>query len=87
MAVLRTFINDAEAEIAASAIEAAGIEVTIHRDAAGGLQPNLDMYGIQLLVPDGDLEAANEVLNSFAQPTSDEEALGEGMPDETAPEE
>jgi len=50
MAVVRTFINDAEAEIAASAIEAAGIEVTIHRDAAGGLQPNLDMYGIQLVV-------------------------------------
>ena len=77
MAVVRTFINDAEAEIAASAIEAAGIEVTIHRDAAGGLQPNLDMYGIQLVVPDGDLEAANEVLNTFA----------ETAPEETAPEE
>jgi hypothetical protein len=77
MAVVRTFINDAEAEIAASAIEAAGIEVTIHRDAAGGLQPSLDMYGIQLVVPDSDLDAANEVLNSFAQPA----------PEETAPEE
>jgi hypothetical protein len=68
MAVVRTFINDAEAEIAASAIEAAGIEVTIHRDAAGGLQPNLDMYGIQLIVPDTDLDAANEVLTTIAQP-------------------
>ena len=77
MAVVRTFINDAEAEIAASAIEAAGIEVTIHRDAAGGLQPNLDMYGIQLIVPDSDLEAANEVLTTFAQ----------SAPEETAPEE
>ena len=77
MAVVRTFINDAEAEIAASAIEAAGIEVQIHRDAAGGLQPSLDMYGIQLLVPDADLEAANDVLNTFAQTT----------PDDTAPEE
>ena len=77
MAVVRTFINDAEAEIAASAIEAAGIEVTIHRDAAGGLQPSLDMYGIQLIVPDGDAEAANEILNSFAH----------SAPEETAPEE
>ena len=71
MAVVRTFINDAEAEIAASAIEAAGIEVTIHRDAAGGLQPSLDMYGIQLIVPDADLDAANEVLTSFAQEVPD----------------
>lgn len=82
MAIVRTFINDAEAEIAASAIEAAGIEVTIHRDAAGGLQPNLDMGGIQLIVPDSDLEAANEVLTTFAQPTPDGAAS-----DETAPEE
>lgn len=67
MAVVRTFINEAEAEIAASAIEAAGIEVTIHRDAAGGLQPSLDMYGIKLIVPEADLEAANEVLTSFAE--------------------
>jgi hypothetical protein len=82
MAVVRTFINDAEAEIAASAIEAAGIAVQIHRDAAGGLQPSLDMYGIQLIVPDADLDAATEVLNSFAQPTLDQSA-----PPETAPEE
>jgi len=82
MAVVRTFINDAEAEIAASAIEAAGIEVTIHRDAAGGLQPNLDMYGIQLVVPDSDLEAANDVLSTFAQPTPDD-----GASEDTAPEE
>jgi hypothetical protein len=83
MAVVRTFINDAEAEIAASAIEAAGIEVTIHRDAAGGLQPNLDMYGIQLVVPDNDLAAANDVLNTIAQP-ADDAAAGNT---ETAPEE
>jgi hypothetical protein len=84
MAVVRTFINDAEAEIAASAIEAAGIEVTIHRDAAGGLQPNLDMYGIQLVVPDSDLDAANEVLNTIALPAADDEAAEDA---ETAPEE
>lgn len=77
MAVVRTFINDAEAEIAASAIEAAGIEVTIHRDAAGGLQPSLDMYGIQLVVPDADLDAANEVLTSFAQEVPDTGATEE----------
>lgn len=87
MAVVRTFINDAEAEIAASAIEAAGIEVTIHRDAAGGLQPSLDMYGIQLVVPDADAEAANEVLNNFAHAAPEGTALEDAAPDETAPEE
>lgn len=66
MAILRTFINEAEAEIAASAVQAAGIEVTIHHDSAGGVYPSLDMYGIQLIVPDSDLEAAEEVLNNFA---------------------
>lgn len=82
MAIVRTFINDAEAEIAASAIEAAGIEVTIHRDAAGGLQPSLDMYGIQLIVPDDDLAAANDVLNTFAQPTPDGAAQEDTAPEE-----
>jgi hypothetical protein len=77
MAILRTFINEAEAEIAASAVEAAGIEVTIHSDSAGGVYPSLDMYGIQLLVPDADLEAATEVLNNFAVETSDEAAREE----------
>ena len=84
---LRTFINNAEADIAASAIEAAGIEVTIHRDASGGLQPALDMGGIQLVVPDADLEAANEVLNSFAQAAPDGTEPDELAPEETAPEE
>ena len=87
MAVVRTFINDAEAEIAASAIEAAGIAVTIHRDAAGGLQPSLDMYGIQLIVPDADLDAANEVLNSFAQAAPDSDAGADPAAGEIAPEE
>jgi hypothetical protein len=86
MAVVRTFINDAEASIAASAIEAAGIEVFIHRDAAGGVEPSLDMGGIQLIVPDGDLEAANEVLSSFAQ-VDPAEPAPEDMAPETAPEE
>lgn len=80
MAVVRTFINDAEALIAASAIEAAGIEVFIHRDAAGGLEPSLDMGGIQLVVPDADLEAATEVLNVSAQ-----SAPGDLPPDEIVP--
>jgi hypothetical protein len=35
------------------------------------------MYGIQLLVPDADLEAATEVLNNFAVETSDEAAREE----------
>lgn len=87
MAVVRTFINDAEAEIAASAIEAAGIEVTIHRDAAGGLQPSLDMYGIQLVVPDADLEAASEVLSSFAQAAPEETASSDMPPAGSASEE
>ncbi len=92
MAVVRTFINDAEASIAASAIEAAGIDVFIHRDAAGGLEPSLDMGGIQLVVPDGDLEAATEVLTSFAETDPGETApedmpLEEGAPEDVTPKE
>lgn len=96
MAVVRTFINDAEASIAASALEAAGIEVFIHRDAAGGIEPSLDMGGIQLIVPDGDLEAASEVLSSFAEvdpsaPAPEdmarEDAGSEDLSDEAEPKE
>jgi len=67
MAVVKTFLNDAEAEIAASALHAAGIEVTIHRDDGGGTYPSLDLGGIQLVVPDADLDAARDVLTTAAE--------------------
>ena len=64
----------------------------IHRDAAGGLEPSLDMGGIQLVVPDADLEAANEVLTSFAetdpgQPAPEDMALEDGAPEDVTPKE
>ena len=79
MAVIRTFNNEIEAEMAMSALEAAGIESVIVRDDCGGVQPALGMSaGIRVEVNDEDVEAATEVLDAPAEEPSDEFV---GMPD------
>ena len=61
-----TFLNHIEADLAKSALEAAGIESMIRSDDCGGVRPHLWMGGIQLLVRDGDAQRALEILNSGA---------------------
>jgi hypothetical protein len=79
MAVIRTFPNEIEAEMAMSALEAAGIEAVIVRDDCGGVQPALSMSaGVRIEVNDEDVEAATEVLDAPAEEPSED---FEGMPD------
>ena len=60
---VRTFGDRIEAELAHSALEAAGIESMIQADDAGGLQPGLALSnGISVLVRIEDAVAAAEVL-------------------------
>jgi len=58
------FPNRIEAEVAQSALEAAGIESSVSADDAGGLQPGLWMSGVKLLVRETDAVRALEILNS-----------------------
>jgi len=66
--VIRTFSNEIEAEMAISALEAAGIEAVMLRDDCGGVQPAMGWTaGVRLEVSDGDVEAAIEVLDAPAE--------------------
>lgn len=69
MAVIRTFSNEIEAEMAMSALEAAGIESAMRRDDCGGVQPAMGWTaGVQVIVDEKDVEAATEVLDAPAEP-------------------
>ena len=66
--VIRTFINMMEAEVAQSALEAAGITSVIRADDCGGLRPHLQLGGIDLLVRPQDSAEAEHVLTAGAIP-------------------
>ena len=57
------FPNRIDAEVAQSALEAAGIESMVSGDDAGGVQPGLWISGVRLLVREPDAVRALEVLN------------------------
>ena len=63
-----TFLNHIEADLAKSALEAAGIESMILSDDCGGVRPHLWMGGIRLLVRDEDAQRALEILNLADSP-------------------
>jgi hypothetical protein len=71
--VIRTFVNNFEAEIAHSALEAAGIESMIRADDCGGVRPHLWMGGIELLVREEDAARAEEVLGNEPTPVDEGE--------------
>jgi hypothetical protein len=63
LVVLRTFLNDIDAQLAKSALEAAQIDSMIRADDAGGMRPHLWVgRGVELVVRADDVERANEVL-------------------------
>jgi len=65
--VIRTFVNNFDAELARTALEAAGIDSMIRADDCGGVRPHLWMGGIELLVRDEDTARAEEVLGTEAK--------------------
>lgn len=63
MVVIRTFLNNVDAELARSALEAAEIESVIRADDCGGVRPHLWMGGVELLVGTDDAAQAEAVLS------------------------
>ena len=64
LVVVRTYLTSIDADLAASALEAAGITSIIRADDCGGVRPHLWMGGIQLLVAAADAQDALAVLES-----------------------
>ena len=62
LVVVRTFGNRIDAELAHSALEAAGIESTIVDDDGGGTQPELWLRGVTVVVRAEDAATAEEIL-------------------------
>jgi hypothetical protein len=64
LVVVRTYLNRIDAELAHSALRAAGIVSMIDADGAGGTQPGLWMGGVKLLVRADDAAQAAEILGA-----------------------
>lgn len=71
LVLVRTFLNRFEAELARSALEAAGIDSMIRSDDCGGTRPHLWVGGIELLVRSEDAEYASELVDAHAAPDED----------------
>jgi hypothetical protein len=63
--IVRTFLNTTDAEMARSALEAAGITSVVRSDDCGGMRPHLWMGGVALLVPAAEAEAAASFLDEL----------------------
>jgi hypothetical protein len=63
--VLRQFGNEAEANLAASVLEANGVPARVAADTAGGAFPSLALvFPIRLLVRRADRELARQLLDA-----------------------
>lgn len=71
--VVRTFLTSVDADIARTALEAAGIPSMVRSDDCGGLRPHLWMGGVALLVPASEAESARALLDELeAEPRAPE---------------
>jgi hypothetical protein len=62
--VVATFSTSQEADLAKSALDAAGIDAMIRADTGGGMRPSLAWAGgVQVIVRAADASAAGEILN------------------------
>ncbi|HYD51014.1 MAG TPA: DUF2007 domain-containing protein [Gemmatimonadaceae bacterium] len=64
LVVLRTYSSEAEANLAATVLEANGIPARVFADTAGGAVPALAIvFPVRLIVRAADAELAREVLD------------------------
>ena len=70
--VLRTFINELEAQLAATILEANGIPAQVLADTAGGAYPSMGIvFPARLLVRAADAAVATEILDTPAAEATD----------------
>lgn len=68
LVVVHTFNSQAEADLAVSALEAAGIDAMVRADSAGGMRPHLAWAGagFEVVVRATQASAARDVLERAA---------------------
>lgn len=81
-AVVRSYLNEALAEIGRAALEANGIPALVRTGDAAGLLRTIT--GVQLIVRSEDLTRARRILDTPVREPSDHEVFGVG-PDELDP--
>lgn len=76
LVVVQAFGYESEAQLAKSALDAAGIDAIIEADSVGGMRPHVAWAsgGYKLLVREEDAADAVEVLKPIDEPTADEDA-------------
>jgi len=72
LVVVHAFGSRAEADLAKSALDAAGIDAMVQADSGGGMRPALAWSGVgfQVVVRAEDLQAARDVLDLPAKPAA-----------------
>jgi hypothetical protein len=70
--VVHAFGSQPEADLARSALDAAGIDAMVRADSGGGMRPALAWSGVgfEVLVRAEDAQAAREILDLPARPTT-----------------
>jgi hypothetical protein len=72
--VLRTYINELDARLAATILEANGIPADVLADTAGGAYPSMGIvFPARLLVRADDAAIAGEILDTPAEEATDVE--------------
>ncbi len=67
--IIRKFATEAEANLALSLLQSAGLAAELATDNCDGMYPQLDLLvGVALLVPAADEEQARELLENEAEP-------------------
>ena len=69
--VVRQFFSTIEAELAAGALEAAGIDAMVSADDCGGMRPHMQVGRVALLVRPEDADEATRILDAPADPVED----------------
>ena len=64
--VIKTFDNEADAEMAQEFLQNAGVRAFVFKDDAGGMEPHLQLTGgVRLVVGSADAERAREIVGQM----------------------
>jgi len=64
--VIKTFDNEADAEMAQEFLQNAGVRASVFKDDAGGMEPHLQLTGgVRLVVGSADAERAREIVEQM----------------------